>query len=175
MKTTIITAMLMAAPVLADHLTVVPRAARGYDPRAREGWCSVRVWVDDEVNVFVQGGRMMFQNIHGRRPYDAGTECTAPMPGPGLTDFRFRGIDGRGRVQLMEAPSRRNGYRAWVRILDHRGGGEEHHFRLYWRNDGRYYDPYNNDRHYDNDRRYGNDRRYDTDRRDDYWERGRRR
>ena len=126
-------ALLTAAPLAADRFTEFrARPTRDFNPRAAEGWCAVRVWVDDEVNVFVRGSRVMVETVRGRRPYDAGTECSGPLPA-GPMEFRFRGVDGRGDVDLVEEPSRRNGYRFWVRILDRRGGGEEHHFRIYWR------------------------------------------
>lgn len=126
-------ALLTAAPLAADRFTEFrPRPTRDFNPRAAEGWCAVRVWVDDEVNVFVRGNRVMVETVRGRHPYDAGTECSGPLPA-GPMEFRFRGLDGRGNVDLIEEPSRRNGFRSWVRIIDRRGGGEEHHFRIFWR------------------------------------------
>lgn len=125
-----------ATPLNANRIIEFrARPTRDYSPNAREGWCSVRVWVDDEVHVYLRGDRVRFENLRGRRPYDAGTECSGPLP-QGPMRFRFRGIDGRGDVDLVEEPSRRNGYTSWVRILDRKGGGEEHHFRIYWRWDG---------------------------------------
>ncbi|MBI4875258.1 MAG: peptidase inhibitor family I36 protein [Acidobacteria bacterium] len=110
------------------------RQARGWDERASEGRCAIKVWVDDEVNIFLEGDLVTFETVRGQRARDAGTECTQPLPrGAALADFQFKGIDGRGQVDLIEAPERRNNYRAWVRIRDPKGGGEEHHFRLSWR------------------------------------------
>lgn len=129
--------LLAASYMPANHAgEVIPRKARHWDPRAPEGWCSVRVWVDEEVNIFVRGGRVLLETVRGQRPYDAGTECTGPVP-RGPMDFRFRGIDGRGHVDLIEEPRRHNDYTAWVRIIDRKRGGEEHHFRIYWRLRGR--------------------------------------
>lgn len=132
-------AALTALPSLAGGRFTEFRArpTRDYRPNAREGWCSVRLWVDDEVNVFMRGDRVLVETVRGRHPYDAGTECSGPLP-RGPMQFRFRGIDGRGEVDLIEEPDHRNGYRSWVRILDRRGGGEEHHFRIYWQAGGRY-------------------------------------
>jgi len=119
----------------AEVVRVTPQRARNFDERANQGFCSIRVWVDDEVNIFVQGGNVTFENVRGQRARDAGTECSQPMPrGSSLSEFQFKGIDGRGRVELIEEPMPRNGFRAWVRIIDTKGGGEEHHFRLSWRN-----------------------------------------
>jgi hypothetical protein len=110
------------------------RRARNWDERASEGRCEIRVWVDGEVNIFLEGDLVTFETVRGQPAREAGSECTQPMPrGASLVDFQFRGIDGRGQVELIQAPERRNGYRAWVRIRDPKGGGEEHHFRLAWR------------------------------------------
>lgn len=124
--------------LLAQPLAAVEqfraRRARGWDERASQGHCAIKVWVDDEVNIFLEGDLVTFETVRGRDARDAGTECTQPLPrGQALVDFQFRGIDGRGQVELVQAPERRNGYRAWVRIRDPKGGGEEHHFRLSWR------------------------------------------
>jgi hypothetical protein len=136
---TLISATLLSVMAIsaasAEIVRVNPRRTRDYDERANQGYCAIRLWVDDEVNVFVQGGTITFENVRGQRSRDAGTECSQPMPrGTSLSDFQFKGIDGRGRVELIEEPMPRNGFRAWVRILDSKGGGEEHHFRLSWRN-----------------------------------------
>ncbi len=130
--------LLLAGYVIAHSALAVDqfraRRARNWDERAPEGRCEIRVWVDDEVNIFLEGDLVTFETVRGQPAREAGTECTQPMPrGPALTDFQFKGIDGRGQVELIQAPERRNGYRAWVRIRDPKGGGEEHHFRLSWR------------------------------------------
>jgi hypothetical protein len=147
--------LLAALPALATLTEIRPRPTRDYNERSDKGWCSIRVWVDDEVNIFVAGDRVVFETVSGRRAHDAGSECSQPMPRGGLYDFRFRGVDGRGHVDLVEEPSPRNRYRAWVRIIDRRGGGEEHHFRLWWRSgggwssSGRYGGGYGHDRYRD--------------------------
>ncbi|MBM3738267.1 MAG: hypothetical protein FJW39_20995 [Acidobacteria bacterium] len=128
------TCILAAAPLVAEIVTITPRRTRDYDERGNQGWCSIRVWVDDEVNIFVEEGQVVFETVRGQTARDAGSECSQPLPrGNNLTDFQFRGIDGRGEVRLIEEPGPRNRYRAWVRIRDAKRGGEEHHFKLNWR------------------------------------------
>ncbi len=128
-------AALCGLPLLADLVEVQPRRTRDYDERANQGWCSIRVWVDEEVNIFLEGERVMFETVRGAPARDVGTECSQPMPrGNALSDFQFKGIDGRGEVRLIEDPQQRNRYRAWVRIRDTKKGAEEHHFRLNWKN-----------------------------------------
>lgn len=127
--------IVLALPTLGEIVEITPRRTRDYDERANQGWCSIRVWVDDEVNIFIEEGRVIFETVRGRPARDAGSECSQPLPrGNALSDFQFRGIDGRGEVRLIEDPGPRNRYKAWVRIRDPKGGGEEHHFRLNWKN-----------------------------------------
>ena len=65
------------------------------------------------------------------------------MP-PNPANFRFAGVDGRGRQQLIRDP--RNGGVAVVQIQDSEGGAEGYTFDLFWdsgapagqRTDGRY-------------------------------------
>jgi hypothetical protein len=126
---------LLILPAFGEIVEITPRRTRDYDERANQGWCSIRVWVDDEVNIFVESSRVIFETVRGRAARDAGSECSQPLPlGNALSDFQFRGIDGRGEVRLIEDPGPRNRYRVWVRIRDRKSGGEEHHFKLNWKN-----------------------------------------
>jgi hypothetical protein len=68
-------------------------------------------------------------------------------------DFRFQGIDGRGRVQLVRDPRQNRGV-AVVRIEDSKGGREGYTFDLIWQGGG-----------FDRGGDRGDDRR--DDRRDD--------
>jgi hypothetical protein len=57
-------------------------------------------------------------------------ECSEPLPrNPG--DFRFQGIDGRGRQTLVRDPNGNRGV-AVVRIEDSKGGREGYTFDLEW-------------------------------------------
>jgi hypothetical protein len=123
------------AAAQTDWQEIQPKRTRDYDDRKSEGYCAIRVWVDDLVIIHTRGDRVAFETVRGQRARDAGTECSQPMPAAdALADFKWRGIDGRGRVELLEEPDRRNRYTAIVRIEDTRSGGQEHHFRLTWRN-----------------------------------------
>jgi hypothetical protein len=135
----VLAGMMLAAGVplaaQSDWQEVRPKRTRDYDDRKSEGYCAIRVWVDDLVIIHTRGDRVAFETVRGQRARDAGTECSQPLPGANaISDFKFRGIDGRGRVELLEEPDRRNRFTAIVRIEDTKGGGQEHHFRLTWRN-----------------------------------------
>ncbi|MBE0656783.1 MAG: hypothetical protein IH602_03780 [Bryobacteraceae bacterium] len=114
---------------------VQPKRTRDYDERRDNGYCVVRLRVDDEVVVHIRGNRLGFETVRGREAHDEGSECSQPMPrGSALDNFRFRGVDGRGRVDLAEAPDSGNRFTARVRIQDSKGGDEGYTFRVQWDN-----------------------------------------
>jgi hypothetical protein len=57
-------------------------------------------------------------------------ECTDPLP-YNMTDFRFKGIDGRGNVKLAQDPRNYNGM-AVIRIDDPKAGSEGYTFDVEW-------------------------------------------
>jgi hypothetical protein len=116
-----------------DRLEIRPRRTNDYDERRENGYCTVRVRIDIEADIILQGDLVVVENKGGQAPRDEGTECSQPLPGGrNIRDFQFRGIDGRGEVRLIEQPNDRNGGRAIVRIRDPRGGSEGYTFRLNW-------------------------------------------
>ena len=122
---------LAAAPLFPQTGEFSVRRGRNWSDNASEGSCAVKVWVDDEAEFALQGDRIRIFTARGQMARDVATECTGPLP-TNVTDFRFRGIDGRGEVRLIEEPSPRNRWTAVVRIRDTRSGGEEYHYRLEW-------------------------------------------
>jgi hypothetical protein len=115
----------------ADTQEVTIRRARNWSPSASEGWCAIKVWVDDEAEFALQGDRLRIFTARGREARDVASECSGPLP-QNIENFSFRGVDGRGEVRLLEEPTRRNGWRAVVRIRDTKSGSEEYHYRLEW-------------------------------------------
>jgi hypothetical protein len=123
--------------VAADWNEIQPKRTNDYDERRSNGYCMVRLTVDDEVVVHIRGWRIAFETLRGRQAADQGTECSQPMPvGSALANFRFRGIDGRGNVELIEQPGSGNSYTARVRVSDPKGGDEGYTFRVEWENRG---------------------------------------
>ena len=121
--------LLVAAQFAPREVTV--RRARNWNANASEGYCAIKVWVDDEAEFAVQGERLRMFTARGQEARDVASECSAPLP-QSFENFKFRGIDGRGDVRLIEQPDRRNNWTAVVRIRDTKAGGEEYHFRLEW-------------------------------------------
>lgn len=129
MSSWIVASFLLAAQLGPQEVTV--RRARNWSPSASEGWCAIKVWVDDEAEFALQGERLRIFTARGQAARDVASECSGPLP-QSFENFRFKGIDGRGEVRLLEEPSRRNGWAAVVRIRDTKSGGEEYHYRLEW-------------------------------------------
>ena len=110
-----------------------PRPARGFTLEALRGYCLLRLKVDDEVNVYLRGRTVEVEVVKGEEAADQGSECSQPLPsGDTLVNFEFKGLAGRGTVQLIEQPTQDNGYRAWVRIKDPRKGTDSYSLRLSW-------------------------------------------
>lgn len=101
-----------------------------------EGKCTIEVVVDGAAEVEVRGDRANLRNLWGQPPQWRRFECNGVMPDR-PADFRFKGIDGRGRQELIRDP--RSGGSAVVRIEDPDGGREGYTFDLIWHNGGGFY------------------------------------
>jgi hypothetical protein len=85
--------------------------------------------VDGAADVEIRGGNAILRNLEGRPPQWRRFECNGVVP-PNPADFRFRGIDGRGRQTLIRDP--RDGGAAVVRIEDPQSGSEGYTFDITW-------------------------------------------
>lgn len=106
----------------------------------RDGKCTIEVEVDDVAEVEIRGTVARLRTRAGQRATWRRFDCNQPMPTRPY-DFRFKGIDGRGRQDLVRDPS--NGGVAVIRIEDRKGGREGYTFDVMWRggsNDDRYRD-----------------------------------
>lgn len=114
----------------ADEQVTV-RHARNWQAGASEGWCAIKVRVDGEAEFALRGETLTIRTNTGEAARDTGSECTTLLP-RNVENFRFKGVDGRGDVRLLEEPTARNNWMAVVRIRDSKSGAEEYHFRLEW-------------------------------------------
>lgn len=124
--------MLLAQSSILD---VQPKRTNDYDDNKGSGYCTVRLMVDNVVVVHIRGNLLGFETLAGSPARDDGSECSQAMPyGSALSNFQFKGIDGRGQVELVEQPSANNNYTARIRITDTRRGAEGYTFRVDWTN-----------------------------------------
>lgn len=94
-----------------------------------EGKCTIEVVVDGAAEVEVRGDTAVLRNLFGQTPQWRRFVCNRPMP-PRMADFRFQGVDGRGRQTLVRDPQ--GGGAAVVRIEDPQAGSEGYTFDLIW-------------------------------------------
>jgi hypothetical protein len=105
------------------------------------GKCTIEVVVDGVAEVEIRGDNANLRTLSGQPAQWRRFECNGPLPNnPG--DFRFSGVDGRGRQSLARDP--RSGGAAVVRIEDSKGGSEGYTFDIEWsggNSGGRFDDP----------------------------------
>jgi hypothetical protein len=104
----------------------------GWDARAREGRCEIRVWVDNRAEVRMRGDSIFVRTLEGSRGRDEGSECSQPLPYNSVRGFQVRQISGRTRVTLAQEPSRMNNFTAMISINDPQGGGDAYAFEVSW-------------------------------------------
>jgi len=100
------------------------------------GKCTVEVRVDGAAEVEITGDMGRIRTLYGQPASWNRFDCSSPLP-RNPVDFRFRGVDGRGNVQLIRDPSSRGGT-AVVRVEDPKGGAEGYTFDLEWRGSSGY-------------------------------------
>jgi hypothetical protein len=119
-----------------DEQSVRVARADRWDPGAPDGFCRLRVYVDDNARVELHGDQVIVRTHAGRRAYDTGSTCNQPLPTQPVEDFRVTSESGRGAVVDVVTPSRGNGFTAGLTIDDPRGGGDTYELLVAWRNPG---------------------------------------
>ncbi len=125
---------LLFATVGSAQFDVQLRLGRkpGWDPRAREGRCEMRVWVDHQAELRLRGENINVRTLEGSKSYDEGSSCSHPMPYNSVRNFQFHQTGGRNQVSLAQQPSRMNNYTALFAINDEQGGGDHYAFEVTW-------------------------------------------
>jgi len=97
------------------------------------GKCTIEVVVDGVAEVEIRGDRALLRNLAGQPPQWRRFICNSPMP-PNPVGFRFAGVDGRGRQNLVRPPER--GGPAVIHIEDPPSGSEGYTFDIFWQMGG---------------------------------------
>jgi hypothetical protein len=126
------TLVVLSTAVLAVHAQVPDqiRQATISGSRGTSGKCTIEVRVDIAAEVDVYGNSGRLRTVAGQPATWTRMECTDPLP-YSMSDFRLRGIDGRGKVQLAQDP-RNNNSMAVIRIDDQKAGSEGYTFDIEW-------------------------------------------
>jgi hypothetical protein len=126
------------------------------------GKCTIEVEVDGVAEVIIDREMGYLRTVEGQRATWRRFVCNQPMPS-NPNNFRFRGIDGRGRQTLIRTPQQNRG-RAVVQLEDAKGGRHGYTFDVEWdggfdggSGGGRYGDGPRRDR--DRDRDWDDDNR----------------
>jgi hypothetical protein len=98
-----------------------------------DGKCTIEVEVDVAAEVEIRGDTARLHTLGGQRATWRRFVCNQVMPN-NPRDFRFSGVDGRGRQELVRDP--RHGGAAVVRIDDPKSGREGYTFDIEWRGGG---------------------------------------
>jgi len=116
-------------PLFANVQEIHPRPNREWNRGRNQGEMNIRLRVDQDVEVAIQGSRVRVRTLGGRWATDQGSDMSAPLPmRPVPVEMSRR--DGRGRVWVIEQPSHRNGFRMVLRISDPQRGDDRYHVRL---------------------------------------------
>lgn len=111
------------------------RQLPGWDARAREGRCEIRVWVDNRAEVRMRGDGIFVRTVEGSKSRDDGSQCSQPLPYNSVREFQIRQTAGRSRIALAQEPSRMNNFTAMIAIEDSQGGGDTYAFEVSWHAD----------------------------------------
>ena len=120
--------LLVAGTALAQSDS---RQASMRGSRGDSGKCTIEVNVDGVVEVEISGTRANLHTLQGIPGRFVRFECNDTLPRY-PDDFKFSGIDGRGRQTLIRDPRENRGI-ALIRLEDPKGGSEGYTFDIEWR------------------------------------------
>jgi len=119
-----------------DDETHVIRRAPEWNVAANEGYCRLRIWVDDRARVRLQGDRITVETDSGKRAFDQGSVCTQPLPAHAVDNFHVEVARGRGTVMEVREPDNRNNYTGTVSVVDPQNGGDSYELIMAWNTPG---------------------------------------
>jgi hypothetical protein len=122
----------LTGALVAAHAQVTDQVRRATisGSGGSSGKCTIEVRVDMSAEVDIYGDSGRLRTLAGQPATWTRLECTSTLPA-NMTDFRFRGVDGRGNVKMLQDP-RNNNSMAVIRIDDPRSGAEGYTFEIEW-------------------------------------------
>ena len=159
--------LVLSAPMFAQQVATYRAQIRG---GGGDGKCTIEVDVDGVAEIEIRGDQGVMRTLSGAPSAWRRMECNQPLP-QNPADFRFSGVDGRGRQTLLRDPANNRGA-AVIRIEDPQGGREGYTFDIQWRGTGGGFDRGGDDRGRDGGFDRGRDGGFDRGR-DGGFDRGR--
>lgn len=108
------------------------RPGGNLNANSKKGEFDVRVRVDGQTDVLIQGDQVRYRVVSHQPPAHEGAEFTQPLPRASFKTFEVEKRAGRGTVTLFQPPGAGNDYTARVRVDDPKGGDDLYHIRLKW-------------------------------------------
>ncbi len=128
---TTLLALVLTVPTLAQRPLEGNPSSRSAG-RTSEGAFDIYARIDGEVFLYIKGTDLTHLIVSGGPPRVDRTTYSQSIPEAAFGIFELDKIDGRGRVQLFEAPLPSNDYTAIIRIHDEDSGPDSYHLRLNW-------------------------------------------
>jgi hypothetical protein len=88
--------------------------------------------VDVGADIAIRADSHTVSDLGGQGVREDRASFAAPLPGSDVA-VSLHKLDGRGDVELIQAPDASNGYTAIVRIEDDKGGADNYELELRWR------------------------------------------
>jgi hypothetical protein len=98
------------------------------------GKCTFEIRTGGTAEVDIRGSQGRVRSINGTPVQWVRLNCNQPLPS-NPNNFRFAGVDGRGKQYLLQNPNSNNGL-AIVRIEDNRGGMHGYTGDIMWNGGG---------------------------------------
>jgi hypothetical protein len=103
----------------------------GYGSYSGLGVMNWRGRVDDYVELRIQGSRVQSRERQGAPTFGERYNFSSPLPRAEV-QMSVKKREGRGRVHLIQQPSRWNGYTAVIAIDDDKGGADDYDLEVKW-------------------------------------------
>ena len=101
------------------------------EARAQRGSVEWSGTVDDVVQITIRNRNVRTRHISGRDYDDAQYNFRGRAPRQNV-NATVNKEEGRGRILIIQQPSRRNNWTTIVQVNDSKGGADRYRFTLYW-------------------------------------------
>ena len=105
---------------------------KNYDNRPVVGRVRWKGTVDDEVQLIIRGNSVEVKTVSGMSYSNGSYNFTSSLPNRRV-DVSIDKKKGRGKVEVIQQPSRSNDFTTVIQIRDKDGGAKDYDVEVYWR------------------------------------------